>query len=226
MIEYDQVEINSFHLQIAMTTKVENEIKYRIADSSFVQELLASNRLGTCEIDGFQTRHHHDTYLDTPDRAFMAMGYAFRYRRTATRGIVQLKSLNKSNGHVYRRTELWAETNHPTSPQTWSPGPAKDLALEILHDRTLRPLFEVRQTRHFTDLIHEGEVVSEMSIDEVVWLAGERESYAWELEIELADACNKAWLHSIDDELMRKGKIIPQNQSKFERGLALLEIAV
>ena len=208
-----------------MATKVESEIKYRIADSSFVQELLAAKQLGPCEIAGFQTRRHHDTYLDTADRAFMALGYAFRYRRTATRGIVQLKSLNKSSGHVHRRTELWAETDHPAAPQTWTPGPARDMAMDILRHKTLHPLFEVRQNRHFTNRVHEGIVVSEMSIDEVVWLAGGRESHAWELEIELADACSEALMHSIDDELVRRGKIIPQNQSKFERGLALLEMA-
>ena len=224
MIECGQVEFNSYHLRIAMTTKVENEIKYRITDSSLVQELLATKRLGTCEIAGFQTRHHHDTYLDTPDRAFMAKGYAYRYRRTATRGIVQMKSLNKSSGRVYRRIELWAETDHPTEPQTWLSGPAKDLALEILQGRTLQPLFEIRQLRHFADLVHDGVVVSEISIDEVVWLAGERERRDWELEIELADACSETLMRSINDALVRTGKLIPQNQSKFERGLALLDL--
>lgn len=208
-----------------MTTKVENEIKYRIADSSFVQEMLAAKRLGPCEIGGFQTCHHYDTYLDTPDKDFMAAGYAFRYRRTAMRGIVQLKSLNKNSGQVQRRTELWAETEHPAAPETWAPGQAKDMALEILGDRTLQPLFEIRQVRQFTDLIHEGEVISEMSIDEVVWLVGEQEIRAWELEIELADACSETLMRSINDELVRKGKLVPQQQSKFERGLAFIEAA-
>ena len=208
-----------------MTTKVESEIKYCIADSSLVEELLAAKRLGPCAIAGFRTRRHLDTYLDTADRAFMARGYAFRYRRTATRGIVQLKSLNKSSGHVHRRTELWAETDHPAAPQFWAPGPARDVALEILRDRTLQPLFEVRQNRHYANLVHAGVVVSEMSNDDVVWLAGERESRAWELEIELADTCSEALMRLIDDELVRMGKLIPQNQSKFERGLTLLALS-
>ena len=223
MIEYQQVEIYFYHLRVIMATKVENEIKYRIADSSFVQDLLAAKRLGSCDIAEFQTRQHHDIYFDTPDRAFMAAGYAFRYRRTATRGIVQLKSLNKSSEHVYRRTELWAETDRPAAPRTWAPGLARDLALDILHNRTLQPLFEIRQIRRFANLMYDGVVVSELSIDEVLWLVDARESRDWELEIELSDACSDELMHLIDDELLQTGKLAYQNQSKFERGLALLE---
>ncbi len=206
-----------------MTAKVEVEIKYRIADSSFVGELLAAKRLGPCEIDKFQTRQHHDTYLDTPDRAFLARGLAFRYRRTATRGIVQLKSLTKGEGIIHRRTELWAVTDRPTEPQTWLPGPAKDLAIEILEDKALQPLFEVRQIRHFAKLRRDGIIMAEMSIDEVVWQTNGRETQGWELEIELSDACGEELICSIDDELTKTGQLIPQQQSKFERGLALLE---
>ena len=205
-----------------MTAKVEVEIKYRIADSSFVGELLAAKRLGPCDIDEFLTRQHHDTYLDTPDRAFLAHGFAFRYRQTATRGIVQLKSLTKSEGLIHRRTELWAETDRPTEPQTWLPGPAKDLAMELLEGKDLQPLFEIRQIRHYANLRNDGVIMAEISIDEVIWLVGGRETQGWELEIELSDACGEELIRSINDELVQTGQLIPQHQSKFERGLALL----
>jgi len=207
-----------------MTTKVEVEIKYRIADSSVIPELLSAKRLGPYEIDGFLTRQHHDIYLDTPDRTFMAVGYAYRYRRTATRGIVQLKSLGKSSGYVHRRTELWSITDYPDAPQTWIPGPAKDLVTEVLQDKTLQTLFEIRQLRHFANLIHGGEVTGEISIDEIVWQTGGAETQSWELEIEFSGDDDDPLMRSIDEELVQSGKLIPQKQSKFERGLALLEI--
>ncbi len=147
-----------------MTAKVEVEIKYRIADSSFVAELLAAKRLGPCDIDEFLIRQHHDTYLDTPDRMFLAHGFAFRYRQTATRGIVQLKSQVRSEGIIHRRTELWAETDRPSEPQTWSPGPAKDLAMELLEGKALQPLFEIHQIRHFTDLRCDGIIMAKCEV--------------------------------------------------------------
>jgi len=207
-----------------MTTKIEVEIKYRIADSSFIRELLAAKRLGPYEVDEFITRQHHDTYFDTPDRTFLSKGYTYRYRRTATRGIVQLKSLGKGSGYVHRRTELWSVTDYPKAPQTWAAGPAKDLVMEVLAKQTLQTLFEIRQLRHYANLIHGDEVMAEISVDEIVWQTGGTETENWELEIELNDDDNSALLKSIDEEFVQTGRLIPQKQSKFERGLALLEM--
>ncbi len=207
-----------------MTTKVEVEVKYRIVDSAIVQELLAATRLGPYDVGGFQTRKHHDIYLDTPNRAFMSIGYAYRYRRTTTRGIVQLKSLSNSSDYVHRRTELWSVTDYPKSPQTWDAGPAKDLVLEVLGNQPLQTLFEIRQLRHFANLSQDSEVMAEISIDDIVWQTGGTVTKGWVLEIELSDDDNNALLKSIDAALVQTGKLVPQKQSKFERGLALLEI--
>ena len=207
-----------------MTTKVEIEIKYRIVDSSVVRELLSAKHLGPYELDAFSTRQHDDIYLDTPDLSFMARGYAYRYRRTATRGIVQLKSLGKGSGYIHRRTELWSITDYPHTPETWVPGPAKDLVTEVLKNETLQTLFEIHQLRHFANLVHGGEVTGEISIDEIVWQTGGAETQSWELEIEFSGDDNDPLLRSIDEELVQTGRLIPQKQSKFERGLVLLEM--
>jgi inorganic triphosphatase YgiF len=207
-----------------MTAKVEVEIKYRVSDSSTVQELLAAKRLGPCTIDGFFTRQHHDTYLDTPDYDFMSTGFAYRYRHTATRGIVQLKSLDMGDSYVHRRTEFWSITDYPEAPQTWTPGPARDLVIEVLQGKTLQTLFEIHQIRHCANLMHHGAIVAEMSIDEIIWQTGWGKTQGWELEIEFSGDDDPLLMRGIDEELVLNGGLFPERLSKFERGLALLEL--
>ena len=209
-----------------MTTKVEVEIKYGIADASFAQALLAEKCFCRYEIDEWLTRQHLDTYFDTPDLSFMSIGYAYRYRRTATRNIVQLKSLGMSSDYVHRRTELWSITDYPETPQTWEPGPAKDLVTEVLQDKTLQILFEIRQIRQYCNLIHDGAVLAEMSLDEVVWQTGGTETKGWELEIEFSGDGSNSLMQCIDKEFVQTGNLTPEKQSKFERGMALLKTSL
>ncbi len=205
-----------------MSELVEIEWKYRIPDPESAQRLLAAQQLGPCTVGEFTLRSITDAYYDTADAALRGAGYALRFRQGKTNGSVQLKTLVEAGAGVHRRTEIHIATDQPDRPETWPDGPGRDLVLGALQGRQIDRLFTIAQNRHIAPLWDGDDQVAEISIDEVHWVAGPKTVTDWEMEVELASGQEESRLAGLNEALVGEWRLIPERQSKYERGIHLL----
>jgi inorganic triphosphatase YgiF len=89
----------------------------------------------------------------------------------------------------------------------------------------LRPLFSIRQKRLEGRVLDDtGQPFALLSLDEVLWQAAGQEERGWELEIELLPGADEAILRRLAAALEAMPDLTPQASSKYERGMALLEV--
>ncbi len=204
-----------------MSTEI--ELKYRL-DDALARRLLAQRRLGGYALTPFQLKQVVDAYYDTPDRRVARASYALRFRRKNGAASLQLKSLAPASGVWHRRRELHIPTEHPTEPARWPHTPEADMLRAIVGEQPLERLFTIHQQRHEARVLDEqGAPFALLSLDEVRWRAGQREDQAWELEIELLSHGDEASLRALAHALQSMPGLHPQTESKYERGLALLQ---
>ncbi|NOX60868.1 MAG: CHAD domain-containing protein, partial [Chloroflexi bacterium] len=209
-----------------MTLQLERELKYRVTAQAGVMALASMKRLGPFEVGPFVTHEVRDVYFDTPDRAFARAGFAFRFRQKGEKGMVTLKALTQvDEDNVHRRQEFESKTNDPLHPDRWPKGLTRDLALRVLGERTLRELFIVEQTRRQAPLLDDGHHVGEISLDRVRWRVDGFIDEDWVLEVELAADAEEGVLQKVAAALSELPYLAGEPQSKYERGMALLEKA-
>jgi len=202
----------------------EIELKYHL-DESLARELLSRRCLGGFLLAPFAVRDVVDVYYDTPDGRVARAGYALRFRRKGDRASLQLKSLTPASGAWHQRQELHILTDHPTEPDRWPGTPESRFLQRLLGDQPLRPLFSIRQKRHEARVLDDtGQPFALLSLDEVLWQAAGQEERGWELEIELLPGADEAILRRLAAALEAMPDLTPQASSKYERGMALLEV--
>ena len=203
-----------------MTTEI--ELKFRL-DESTAQELLRHTALGEFLIGAFTSQDVTDRYFDTSDRALARAGYALRFRRKGDKTELQLKSLTPASGPWHARRELRIPTDTPTDAERWPDIPATAYLRKLIKNQPLQPLFTIHQIRHEAPVLKaSGGPFALLSLDEVRWVAGEREARAWELEAELLPDGDEAVLRALQQALAALPGLHPQAESKYERGLKLL----
>lgn len=203
---------------------VEIELKYRMTDVATGERLIAADDLaGFSALGPAVTVHHEDRYLDTPDGALAAAGYAGRIRTEGTGTVITLKGLSREDdgGVVHRRQELEGPADAATGAAGWPASAARDAVIEIAGETTLVDLVTIRQVRHKRPYGRDG-VVVEVSVDDVEVVAGERivERFA-ELELELREGDEHA-LDPLADLLSEVEELLPAETSKLERALEAL----
>jgi len=202
---------------------LEIEAKYSIPDEQTFQRLQETPTLADFDLGQMTATDLHDTYLDTPDRAILAGGYACRLRQEGSRYLATLKGLGSTTDSVHRRDEFEAELPGPLPPRDWPPGMARDLALQLAGDRPLSTLFVIEQTRHARSMRQGDRHVAQLALDRVHVVvgtpAGSPADYL-ELEAELLPDGREADLAVLGAELEVWG-LLPVSLSKFVRALSL-----
>ncbi len=168
-----------------------------------------------------------DRYFDTRDGRLLAAGYACRLRREGVAVIATLKGLDGAEGAVHRRVEEEVRlAEWSPRPGAWPESPARSLALGLLGDALLEPLFDLTQDRARSDVLDGERRVAQLSLDSArLILTGLRRparSAYHELEVELTADGQEADLAAIAGELASTWGLSPEPRSKFERGLAFL----
>jgi CHAD domain-containing protein len=206
---------------------LEVEAKFSIPDEQLFQRLLETTTLAGYRLSGGAVSELHDQYLDTADRAFWIAGYACRLRRQGDRSSATLKGLGGAKGAVHRRVEHEVELAGPLPPEEWPSCAARDLALRLSDGEPLVPLLDIKQIRH-RRVLQDGErAVAELTLDRVGMHCREGEGHqqapaCLELEVELLPDGTESDLSELAVELQETWGLVPEGQSKFERGLALL----
>ncbi len=201
---------------------MEVELKFRMTDAATGERLLAGD-----ELDGFravgpaETTRVEDRYVDTPDRALAAAGYAGRLRTGDSGTLLTLKGLRRvdDGGAIHRREELEGPATEGEPAASWPESDARDTVLRLVGDRPLTEIARIRQTRR-KRLYGRDATVVEVSVDDVAVLAdGEVVERFAELELELREGEETA-LEPLVDLLSEIEELVPAQTSKLERALA------
>jgi len=203
---------------------LEIELKYRMTDVATGERLIAAEDLaGFTALGPAVTVLNEDRYLDTPDGALAAAGYAGRLRSDGRGTVITLKGLHREDegGAVHRREELEGPADPATGAAAWPASAARDAVVEIAGETALVDLVTIRQVRYKRLYGRDGAVV-EVSVDDVEVVAGERtvERFA-ELELELHEGDEGA-LDPLVDLLAEVEELVPAQTSKLERALEAL----
>jgi CHAD domain-containing protein len=201
---------------------LEVEAKFSIPDERTFQRLLEATSLAGYSLEEPALLDLRDRYLDTDGGTILAGGYACRIRQQDDLTLATLKGLGTASGAIHHRIEREVELPQPLPPQHWPPSVARDLALRLSGNEPLVSLFGVNQTRHRRHLYDGDRIVAELNLDRVRLCQGTNTAATYlELEAELLPGCSEEILDHLAEELQIKWNLLPQNRSKFERGLAL-----
>ncbi len=206
---------------------MEVEAKFSIPDQATFDRLRIVETLAGLQAGQATLKQDHDRYLDTPDRALMAGGYACRWRmrQGSPLPLITVKALTPASDHLHSREEIEVTltTDSTADPTTWPVSEARQVVASLSQGRPLATLFEVWQERHVRLLRAPGALrpLIELSLDRVRLGYVDAPDF-FELEAELLAEDAEDWMAALVDALQAQWRLVPEPRSKFERGLARL----
>lgn len=162
-------------------------------------------------------------YLDTRDRKLSRSGMAYRIRRTNGKAFeATIKSRGETVNGFSRRAEYTVPLEQ-AQPVLQGFAAQVDQKLQtLLHEDELLPLCTVEFTRKVALLQLSAVTVVEAAVDTGTIKAGGKEALIGEIELELKKGQERELLR-FTAELAKEIPLLPEERSKFSRGLALLE---
>lgn len=162
-------------------------------------------------------------YLDTRDRKLSRTGMAYRIRRTNGKAFeATIKSRGETVNGFSRRAEYTVPLEQ-AQPVLQGFAPQVDQKLQtLLQEDELLPLCTVEFTRKVALLQLSAVTVVEAAVDTGTIKAGGKEALIGEIELELKKGQERELLR-FTAELAQEIPLLPEERSKFSRGLALLE---
>ncbi len=149
---------------------METEAKFIVNDRVGFFALQDLSSLGAFLLRAKETQEVRDVYLDTKDRRCLQAGYAFRLREMEREYFLTIKSLVSEEGGLHMRSEIEERIDDPARaarPALWPEGKTRDLAQKISRGALLGTLCEFRQLRWKRDVLKNGKLLFELSIDEL-----------------------------------------------------------
>jgi inorganic triphosphatase YgiF len=207
---------------------MEVEKKFRIEDAAHFDVLSGLDTLGVYRLRHAElAQQQHNTYYDTADRTLEQRRYGLRIREIDGKRIATLKGKGASDTQagLFKRDEWEIEADDP-HPATWPASEAREQGLALLGDAPLMALLTIytrRQHIFAAPQDEPGREVAEFSLDEGhIDAGGQREPFR-ELEIELLPDGTEDDLAALEAALREYIALEPEQRSKLQRGLALLE---
>ena len=204
---------------------MEVELKFTVTDPATVTRLSQATDLAGYDVDAGERRRDRDTFLETPDRRFLAAGYYLRRRETGGGVRITLKQLAHGTGGVMRREELEALVAADAPLGEWPEGELRERVRAIAGEQALEPFLFLEQER-LARIVSDGRrEVAELSVDDVI-VAVEGRAKRWsEVELELRDAGTEEDLEKLSAALRGEPGMEPEPRAKFVRALELSEPA-
>ena len=200
---------------------MEIEAKFAVPDEATWLKMQTVDQIAGYALSAGETKHVHDTFVDTPDRSILASRHVCRKREIDGQILMTLKSGQTVEGAVHRREELEITLEREQPIGQWPPSEIRDRLLNIIGDVPLVPLFDQRQTRIIRWATKADRVVAEMSVDKVELSIKSREQSYFEVEFELKEVGTEDDLFVISACLQNEWHLQPEQRSKFSRALAL-----
>ena len=209
----------------------EIEAKFMIPDANVSRRLKTRGRLAGFTLGERRVSRVLDTYLDTKDRSLVAAGLACRVRRQDDgQLLLTVKEMGAAAGAVHRREELEvvlhageADSKGIFAARAWPEGPARTRVLQVVGRKRLIRLATIRQRRTIRPVAQDGHTVALLSLDDVqVRADGAVERFS-EVEVELTGPGSNGDLERLATCLEREWGLCPDERSKLERALALVD---
>ncbi|MBF0426712.1 MAG: CYTH domain-containing protein [Magnetococcales bacterium] len=171
------------------------------------------------------------TYYDTPDRALLRARWGLRMRQvTDDQWWVELKGRGSLVAGVARHEELQACSALPVATLgSLPPGPVRDQALCAARTdpaaAALLPLLPLLTTdiqRRILMLTLPDGCQVELAVDAGIIRAGAKVTSVCEVELELIAGSSLSLQH-LADTLTQRHPLTPATQTKFQKGIALLD---
>ena len=212
-----------------MGRKTEIELKLQILDKAMWETLPKSAWLkGLIVAESAKVETMEATYYDTPSRTLWKTGYAFRVRREGGSWMATLKGAGESEGGLHQRREwnvpiLGPELDQEVFRQMEG---ADKLVKSLKGQPGLEPLFKTVFTR-WSVLVHlqNSPGLLELVMDKGVISAEDKNEDIFEVEIELKEGTAQDLL-VFGAELSRRFPLLPEEKSKYYRGLCLAGLPV
>ncbi len=202
---------------------MEVEAKFSLPDIESLHRLQVTTRLAGFPLGKGQTQVVFDTYVDTLERKVLSGGYSCRFRLEGEGVRLTLKGVGGTTGTIHKRQEMEIMLPAVQPPEEWPAGLLRDHLLHLTGGNPLHPLIELRQTRVVRPVRWQGQVIADLSLDEVQVSVGGADQVYYELEVELNSNGSEEQLVNIVDSLQQKWNLRPESLSKFERALSLLD---
>jgi CHAD domain-containing protein len=219
----------------------ELELKYAVGDLDAVHELVGGATVAGLQAGPWRSVPVVDQYLDTRSRALARAGYGARLRRIGRRTLVTVKSAasrGRRSGRgacpgvgrrgLHDRLEIEARATRRLDPARWPQSAARALIETAAGGEALHTLFVLDQQRDERDLTRDGTLVARLSLDRGTVLRFGRplgEIQMLEVEAAASSAAGRASLEAIADILDASPELRPEQRSKEELALALIDHA-
>lgn len=205
---------------------MEVELKYAVKDERTLDRIWHDARLTEMMEEETRSIEEFDgIYYDTADQRLLGSDVAYRIRREGHLHVACLKWNGNTEGALHVRQEL--NVTLPESRERPEPdlsvfaeseiGPELD---RLVNGDTLIPLIRSAVVRR-SFRIDTGESLMEISLDKGKIEAGGKEDPVCELEIELYSGSQDD-LMELGEALAGEYGLVPEERSKFARGLRLL----
>ncbi|MFP4438640.1 MAG: inorganic triphosphatase [Chloroflexaceae bacterium] len=202
---------------------MEIEAKFRIDAPDAFTQLPQLDRLGTYTLHPeAESEAQRNTYYDTDDGRLRNARYGLRTREVAGRSVVTLKGPGEVAAGVHRRAE-WEFPADTPNPAAWPDAAAREQVCNIIGNAPLVQLLTIETRRRHIYAERDGTRIAEISLDEGTISAGTKTQPFRELEIELLPDGTSDDLDALTAALREHVTLIPEERSKLEQGLALLE---
>lgn len=209
---------------------MEIELKYAADGSDVCDAVWEDSELSAMSVPGEEDRRSeifYAVYYDTFDHSLMKNDIAFRIRKEGDTAAATLKWNGKSDGPLHIRNEL------NLSLGEWRDGIEPDLSIfreseiggdleKIVGKKPLRPLMRMGFRRRSMRIGTETGI-AEISVDEGEIVTEKGTAPISEVEIELFSG-EAEDIKAVGEMLREKYDLIPGSESKFARGLKLLDL--
>ena len=202
---------------------MEIEAKFLVPDEATLAALETVDKLAGYEAAPGERRHDADTFLDTPDGAFLASGYYLR-RREAEDGVrLTLKQLPGAQSGVLHREELEMLVAADAPVAEWPAGELRRRVEKTAAGRALSPILALRQDRLARIVRRDGAEVAELSLDRVLVQAGGRDHAWFEAEVEARGEGGVDDVEALAAALRDDWGLTPETRAKFARAMELVQ---
>jgi inorganic triphosphatase YgiF len=202
-------------------------MKYVIGDKEIAKSIWEDEHLSDIEEkDSREKVYMKASYFDTDDYILSKNDIAFRVRMEGTRIVASLKWNGSSVDGLHTREEI----NVPVNDEACFIAPDPEIFKEAEMGRDMialvagKPLHSLLETRFLRSRmrIDTGKSICEIAIDEGEIVTDFGNLPICELEIELFTG-DQEEVRKLGDMLAAKYSLIPEDRSKYARGLKLLE---